>query len=434
MSIVMHNRALSGFIRDIYTQKDIQDIFEFLWESGTFNFPALTNGLFPASNLTSSGLYTGYSNVWIRDNIYIACAHYLNDQKEIALRNIKTLGQYFLKYKWRFEKIIADELDYNDPMNRPHIRFNGKDLSEIPQKWAHAQNDALGYFLWLFSRIHCESGMAPSHDECELLGLFVLYFLAIRYWEDEDSGHWEEARKVEASSIGIVAGALTQLKKLHEKGLTSGSGNLVRVINEQLDFLIEKGKSSLKKILPAECIQQDPRKNRRFDAALLFLIFPVNVVDEGQEDQILYDVRHHLQGEYGIRRYLGDSFWCADYKEKVVPEERTIDFSDNIEVRDELLKEGEEAQWCIFDPIISVIYGRKYEKYHDEKFRELQSCYFNRSLGQLTAEDSEYGPLKCPELYYLEKGRYVPNDTVPLLWTQANLWMAFKYMLRINVK
>ena len=34
----------------------------------------------------------------------------------------------------------------------------------------------------------------------------------------------------------------------------------------------------------------------------------------------------------------------------------------------------------------------------------------------------------CPELYYLEEGQYVPNDTVPLLWTQANLWMAFKFM------
>jgi len=28
----------------------------------------------------------------------------------------------------------------------------------------------------------------------------------------------------------------------------------------------------------------------------------------------------------------------------------------------------------------------------------------------------------------LEKGHYVPNDTTPLLWTQANLWIAFKTM------
>ncbi|MEL6327714.1 MAG: phosphorylase kinase, partial [Cyanobacteria bacterium J06626_23] len=54
--------------------------------------------------------------------------------------------------------------------------------------------------------------------------------------------------------------------------------------------------------------------------------------------------------------------------------------------------------------------------------------YFNRSLGQLTAEDSPFGELKCPEAYYLEKGRYVPNDVTPLLWTQANLMLAFHHL------
>ncbi|MGC2692656.1 MAG: hypothetical protein WA228_08160, partial [Desulfobaccales bacterium] len=92
------------------------------------------------------------------------------------------------------------------------------------------------------------------------------------------------------------------------------------------------------------------------------------------------------------------------------------------------LKPGQEAQWCIFDPIISIIYGFKYQKSGDQNYFRLQIHYFNRSLGQLTAEDSEFGGFKCPELYYLERGQYVPNDTVPLLWTQANLWMAFKFM------
>ena len=33
---------------------------------------------------------------------------------------------------------------------------------------------------------------------------------------------------------------------------------------------------------------------------------------------------------------------------------------------------------------------------------------------------------RCPELYYLENGHYIPNDHVPLLWTQANLMLAMK--------
>ena len=35
---------------------------------------------------------------------------------------------------------------------------------------------------------------------------------------------------------------------------------------------------------------------------------------------------------------------------------------------------------------------------------------------------------RMPEAYYLEGGKYVPNDHVPLLWSQANLWLAVHQM------
>ncbi|MEM9907240.1 MAG: phosphorylase kinase, partial [Cyanobacteria bacterium P01_D01_bin.44] len=142
----------------------------------------------------------------------------------------------------------------------------------------------------------------------------------------------------------------------------------------------------------------------------------------------LENVITHLQGDYGIKRYLGDSFWAADYKTKLSPETRTIDFSDDMSARDALLTEGEEAQWCIFDPIVSVIFGLKYQTTGDPTYLDQQVLYFNRALGQLTAEDSTFGGFKCPELYYLENGQYVPNDVTPLLWTQANLLLAFQHL------
>ncbi len=424
--LIVHNRTLSDLIKENYEPGEIQNIFELLERHGTFSFPVLSNGLFPAANLEESSLYTGYSNVWVRDNIYVAYAHFINGERDTALRNVKTLGRYFTEHKWRLEKIIAGELDYNEPTNRPHVRFNGQNLSEIPQKWAHAQNDALGYFLWLFCKICGETGTAGTDEERKLLGLFVSYFEAIRYWEDEDSGHWEERRKIEASSIGVVARGLIELKKLLEKETSTGFNDAG--VLDLLDHLIDKGITSLERILPAECIQPAPDKNRRFDAALLFLIYPMDIVSEEMADQILCDVTHNLQGDYGIRRYLGDSFWAADYKDKLNPEERTTDFSDDTTARDKLLKKGEEAQWCIFDPILSIIYGMRYKKYQKSHDRELQSYHFNRSLGQLTGADSPFGPLRCPELYCLVRGRYLPNDTVPLLWTQANLWLAFRCM------
>lgn len=427
---VIHNKLITDLIKDAYSPQDIHNVFHLLNQHGTFTFPALHDGLFSACYCDSTNLYTGYSNVWIRDNVYIALAHYLNGKTEAAVKTIKVLANYFSKHKWRFKRIIDGELDFNNPMNRPHVRFNGDDLSEIPEKWAHAQNDSLGYFLWLFCKIHNEIDIKITDEERELLWLFTLYFQTIHYWEDEDSGHWEEIRKVEASSIGVVVGGLTELKNLLEKERLSHSQSSAFVISEDLlSNLIDKGLFSLGTILPSECIQPDPNKNRRYDAALLFLIFPINLVSETMADRILYGIRNNLQGTYGIRRYLGDSFWAADYKDKLKPEERTTDFSDNMASRNQLLKEGEEAQWCIFDPIISIIYGLRYKKYHEQRYLSLQSFYFNRSLGQLTGKNIDVPPLKCPELYYLEKGQYKPNDMVPLLWAQANLWMAFKYML-----
>jgi phosphorylase kinase alpha/beta subunit len=44
------------------------------------------------------------------------------------------------------------------------------------------------------------------------------------------------------------------------------------------------------------------------------LIYPLQVVETNIADQILNNVIVHLQGDYGIRRYLGDSFWCRDYR------------------------------------------------------------------------------------------------------------------------
>ena len=63
-------------------------------------------------------------------------------------------------YCHRFDDIISGAVDPQDVANRPHVRFDGRTLSEIgDQRSAHAQNDAL-----------------------------VRYFAAIRFWQDEDSG------------------------------------------------------------------------------------------------------------------------------------------------------------------------------------------------------------------------------------------------------
>jgi hypothetical protein len=426
---IVHNKSIRKLLKVRYELDQIGEIWSVLERKGTFLFPSLKNGLFPAANLHADGQYTGYGYVWVRDNVYVALAHYTNGATEVALKAVRTLVKYFYRHRKRFDDIISGKVDASDPMNRPNIRFKGSTLKEIGEKWAHAQNDALGYFVWILCRIYRREAIALTQEEGELLMLFASYWNRIKYWEDEDSGHWEETRKNEASSIGVVVGALREMKSLIDRGDGGEAPQLsTAAFFGLLDGLIDRGKERLNAILPAECIQEDPGKFRRYDAALLFLIYPMDVVERGMAEKILEDVVNHLQGPYGIRRYIGDSFWAADYRAKLSPNMRTIDVSDNIGARDSLLREGEEAQWCIFDPIISIIYGLWYQKTGREADLELQTAYFNRCLGQLTEESNRFGAFKCPELYFLEDGRYTANDTVPLLWTQANLWMAFKYM------
>jgi len=429
--LVVHNKELLSMIKPEYTLQDIEEISGLLKSKGTFLLSPLENGLFPASIVRNETEYTGYANVWVRDNIHIAHAHYVLRKVDRAVKNVNSLMAYFKKYQRRFEGIIDSKVNPQNPLNRPHVRFDGHNLEEIDEKWSHAQNDALGYFLWFYCTLASQGILQPQQEDMRTLALFVYYFQAIRYWEDQDSGHWEETRKIGASSIGVVIAGLKALQQLFTKTpLASYCKYKDRPVTIQsLDKLTERGVVALGNILPAECIQSDPSKNRRYDAALLFLIYPLQVVSGEIADQILEDVINNLQGVFGIRRYLGDSYWAPDYKKRLPPEKRTIDFSDDVSSRNALLLEGGlEAQWCIFDPIVSIIFGAKFRNSHQKEHLDQQVRYLNRSLGQITGKGGEFPEFKCPELYYLEDGQYVPNDNVPLLWTQANLSISLQMM------
>jgi phosphorylase kinase alpha/beta subunit len=424
---IIHHDEIQRRIKARYSSDDVRGITAFLMEHGVLNFTPLPTGLFPAAGIDPLiAVQSGYGNVWVRDNVYVALAHAMAGRWDVAVAAIEALAAFYKKYRNRFEDIIDGRADFSLPMNRPQVRFDGINLAEIATGWSHAQNDALGYFLWIYCRAAHNGRLAPDPS---LLTLFALYFKVIRYWEDEDSGHWEERRKIEASSIGAVVAGLEALRELVATSkIQLGSFRNLTMTTDDLDRLIISGNKALASILPAECTQPDTKKYRRYDSALLFLVYPLAVVDDDMGQQIVNDVTEHLQGGYGIRRYLGDSYWTADYKDKLPREALTADVSEHQEDRDALARLGEEAQWCIFDPIISVISGQRYMRTKDPVDLERQIKYLNRSLGQITGKDCKQGELLCPEAYYLEHGHFAPNDHVPLLWTQANLWLAIMAM------
>jgi len=290
-------------------------------------------------------------------------------------------------------------------------------------KWYnHKQNDALGYFMWTRIQLALAEKMPLNGEHLKLLGQLFDYLRVIECWDDFDAGHWEEHSAQHASSLGPCLAAVRAFKELANKtGIT-----VVPCKDDTLDVLEEELDSALASILPNEVIK--PAENaKEADSALIFLCYPLGVVNDVVGGWILERLQQCM-GHIAMVRYRKDSYWCKDYKEKI-GDDPTKHFTDEeLKERDALLQPGEEAQWCLFDPMVSAYYGRLYQKNKEPEMLGLQQLFLARALAAITGDDCEFGPWMCCEAYYLSKGVWQPNDNTPLVWTQIDLKMALYEM------
>jgi len=428
--VVVHAARLRPLLRERYGLADLDAIEGVLAGWGVTELPSLPNGLYAAVARPAAGTeYTGYGHTWVRDTVHVAHVVWERGDVASAARTAGALRAWFLRQAPRFERCIRGEADLADPMQRPHVRFVGATLEESPQWWPHAQNDALGYGLWFLARAAL-SGLLPLDDaSAEMLLRFPRYFAAVRFTTDRDSGHWEEGRKVNASSIGTVLAGLLALRGLlrARPALASREGAAL------VEPLLAEGRAALAALLPDESRgNADPRQDRRADAALLFLLHPLRIVLDDKAGAIVARVEQDLVGPLGIRRYVGDSYWCADYKRHFDESVRTAGFGADLADRDARLIAGTEAQWCPFDPVLSCWHGGRFLATHDLWHRERQAWHWNRALGQITGAEAAAGEGRCPEAFWMpdsrEPSRWEPNDDTPLLWTQAALVSALGAM------
>lgn len=382
---------------------------------------SLATGLYPASSSEIAGV-SGYQHVWTRDNVYVGIAKLEAGDTEASAAIARALLAFYHRYRSRFDATAADA---REATRRPHVRFDGVRLEELGgERWAHAQNDAIGYCLWLCARLVRQRVLLPSDDHLETMARMVHYLVGLEFWNDEDSGHWEEGRKRSASSIGTVAAGLREWVAMVEDAGRAVALSM-SLTKTDAEVGLRRGLEALGGILPSECVQPDPGKQRRYDAALIFLVHPLEIVGGAMAAQILANVEAQLTGVLGIRRYPGDSYWAPDYDTRLAATDWTRDYSADIETRNRLVQRaGDEAQWCIFDPILSAYHGHRYLISADEADHCRQVHHFDRALAQVTKN------WQCPELYYLKAGRFVPNPHTPLLWTQANLQLAVTALQR----
>jgi phosphorylase kinase alpha/beta subunit len=190
---------MDGLIRNHYTTDDVRAITRHLVEQGTFQFPTLRSGLCSAALAQSQDVqYTGYQHVWVRDNIHIAITFtcWASTTARPApwprSRSSSTHSTTNCGAPSPAQRTLGTDAPAAHPLRwRPARRS--------PEHWAHAQNGAIG--CGLAGRQTGDRGhWQPAGEDVALLSDFVQYLEAIQFWQDEDGGHWEEARKVEASA------------------------------------------------------------------------------------------------------------------------------------------------------------------------------------------------------------------------------------------
>ena len=131
--------------------------------------------------------------------------------------------------------------------------------------------------------------MLRNQKDRRTVQTLIYYICNVEYWHDADSGMWEEAEEVHASSIGAV---LAALKKWQEVGGMDVDQDA-----------INRGEAALNELLPRES------ETKFTDLALLSLIFPYNVVSTEMAHQIVDNLVYHLAKDKGVMRYKFDEYY-----------------------------------------------------------------------------------------------------------------------------
>lgn len=303
----------------------------------------LPNGAYTAS------ISQDYNYVWIRDVVYTVLP-FLQSPSERYEKAYHALFDLFKTYEWKID--IHREKKPMYLFEHIHSRYS-TELKEISQEWGHAQNDALGAFLWGVGE-GIRHGQKIIRDEKDLLMVqkLVDYLECLQYWEAHDNGMWEENIELHASSVGACVAGLHSVKML------------VNVNDE----LIQKGEETLRFLLPRESITKET------DLALLSLVYPYRIVDRKTALKIVEMVSEKLERTNGVIRYAYDQYY----------------------------NEGSEAEWCFGLPWLGLCYFElgMYEKAYEYVMKTERIIPDNWEI---------------PELYI--GGINVPNGNTPLAWS-----------------
>lgn len=407
------DQHLDAFMNDTYGSEDLERIAQYLRERGTFMFKPTKSGLYPACPTRAEG--SRYTYVWVRDNVHIAHALFRAGRVQEARAVAEALITLYEREAPRFEACISTPAFTLQQMERPHVRVSGDTLEELPEVWSHAQNDAHGAFLWLISLLVQGSVLTADERTRSVVARTLRFLTALPFYTDTDAGCWEEEVGVRASSVGIVCAGLQGWIRIEHPDLED--------IQTHARELYTVGMQTLHTILPNEISGA-----RKYDAALLLLIEPFNILTAPECVALLRTQLPRLMRPHGIVRYHGDTFWGPNFT-TISEEHRTRLYSEE-PLRHNHIDEGDEAQWTLFDPLLAAYYLKRHHSTHAESDAKTAAYHLNRTLRTLIRTGN--GDLHLPELFFKQAGTFVPNTIVPLYWAEANLLYALTCFGRVS--
>lgn len=316
-------------------------------------------GLFTAS---ASDVTTGYNKAWLRDIYFMTLGFKYTGEMDVVCDTAKALLKILEKHKEKITWASHNKPPY-ETWQYIHARYNPETFDEYWEEWGNKQNDAVGEVLYLIADCENSGHSVIDNDEDKgLVQLLVNYLNNIEYWNDADSGIWEENQEVRASSIGSVVCALKCASKLSYINIPEGA--------------IEKGEQALRKLLPRETT------TRFCDLALLTLIFPFEVTTEEETKKILENVEYFLTRDLGVIRYRNDRYYN----------------------RNELDGYSEEAEWSMGFAWLAIIYAKMSNV---EKAKHYLEC----------SEKTVNKDGLIPELWYSHTEK--SNNNIPLGWAES---------------
>ncbi|MFT4414257.1 glycoside hydrolase family 15 protein [Fredinandcohnia humi] len=303
----------------------------------------LPNGAYTAS------LSQDYNYVWIRDVVYTVLP-YINLPSERYARAYHALFDLFKTYEWKIDIHRKKRPIYL--FEYIHSRYS-TELKEMHVEWGHAQNDAIGAFLWgVGEGYRLGQNVIRDEKDLQILQKLVDYLECLQYWNAEDNGMWEENMELHASSVGACVAGL----------------NAVKILVHVKEELIRKGENTLRRILPRESATKET------DLALLSLVYPYRVVDRDTAFTIVTNVSNNLERKYGVIRYKNDQYY----------------------------NQGSEAEWCFGFPWLGLCYL--------ELGLFEQANEYIEKTNKIVPDNWE-----VPELYI--GGTNKPNGNTPLAWS-----------------